>query len=442
MVRSRGLVIQVTGPISAQDNLGTDLSDDHPVSFRYDSSLASSDPQLKSPAGLTGAVRLDKDSQLQCTSCHDPHNDNFKNFFLRVDAVRGNLCVSCHDMLGWENSLHKNSIASWSGSPPNPWTHTTWRTVMDNACENCHNPHHASGKKRLLNYFLEPNNCAPCHNGHVAAKDIISEFNKLSAHPIYNFSNLHDPAEEALVTSGRHVVCSDCHNPHAVSGIVSGGVAGSISAVKGVEASGLAVNKINHEYELCFRCHADSNYAARNYVNRKFAENNTRMEFSPSNQSFHPVENIGKNPDMPSLISPLTASSLIKCTDCHNNNSTWPKGPHGSSYSPILERNLIFADHQTESLSAYALCYKCHDRNSILGNRSFPLHKRHVVGQLASCTVCHDPHGVKSSAHLINFDLNVVSASASGAISFVDNGRFHGSCTLKCHAYNHNNTSY
>jgi hypothetical protein len=43
-------------------HLGTDLSDDHPVSFFYTSGLAASDRQLKSPAGLPSEVRLDASS--------------------------------------------------------------------------------------------------------------------------------------------------------------------------------------------------------------------------------------------------------------------------------------------------------------------------------------------------------------------------------------------
>ncbi len=447
MVRSRSEEIQFSAPIGEEQNIGADLSDDHPVSFRYDASLYFSNQQLKDPSALTGAVRLDRDSQLQCTSCHDSHNNQFGNF-LKVDSIRGNLCNTCHSMNGWNESIHKNSAASWNGQPPNPWPHTLWNNVADSACENCHNPHGALGKKRLLNSSTEEGNCIPCHNGHVALKDVISEFNKLSAHPIYNFTNLHDPKEAAVVTTSRHVECADCHNSHAASNVISGLLPGSLRMVRGVNAQGLEVSAINYEYELCFRCHADSNYVSHTYVNRQYPENNTRIEFDPSNQSFHPVEAIGKNPDVPSLIMPLTTSSIIKCSDCHNNNAgpgnngSGSNGPHGSIYEPILERNLNFADNQPESITNYALCYKCHDRNNILADRSFPHHKDHIVEEKAPCTACHYPHGVKNVPHLINFDRNIVSTNSSGQLSFTDNGRFHGSCSLKCHNYEHNNKSY
>lgn len=447
MVRSRSEAISFAQAIGGQQNLGTDLSNDHPVSFRYDSTLAFSNPQLKGPAALTGAIRLDKDSQVQCTACHDPHNNQFGSFS-RVDGVRGALCLACHNMNGWDGSIHKLSMASWNGLSSNPWQHTSWRNVSDNACENCHTPHNAAGRKRLLNSSTEEGNCIPCHNGNVAQKNIVNEFNKSSLHPIYNYTGVHDPAENAIVSSNRHVECFDCHNTHAVSNVPAGSVEGSLAGLKGVNAQGSAVNAVNYEYELCFRCHADSNYAARNYVNRQFAENNARIEFAPANQSYHPLENIGKNANVPSLIAPYTASSIIKCGDCHNNNNgpgnggTGPKGPHGSIYSPLLERNLVLADNQPENSTTYALCYKCHDRNNILDDRSFSDHKKHIAGVKSPCTACHDPHGVKNATHLINFDLNIVSANSSGQLSFSDRGVFSGECSLKCHNKQHNKLTY
>ena len=61
--------------------LGTDLSDDHPVSFVYDTALALNNGEIKDPALLPNAVRLDATQQLQCTACHDPH-DNANGMFL------------------------------------------------------------------------------------------------------------------------------------------------------------------------------------------------------------------------------------------------------------------------------------------------------------------------------------------------------------------------
>ena len=446
MVRSRQEVIPFTGPLSQNQNLGTDLSDDHPVSFLYDSSLVFRNPELKDPSTLTGRVRLDSSFQVQCTGCHDPHNDEYGDF-LAVDGINSNLCLQCHDKTGWTSSLHKNSAKPFHGIPRH-WEHPGWSTVAHYGCQSCHRPHGAASDERLLFFQAEEMNCVLCHGGSVATKNISAEFNKPSIHPVGSYTGLHDPAEAALVVSSRHVECSDCHNPHAANDEDAAGLPGSLRFVKGINAGGSQVNQITREYELCFRCHADSNYAAHQYVNRQFAEINTRNEFDVSNQSFHPIENIGRNPDVPSLIAPLTTSSLIQCTDCHNNDAgpgnfgSGPNGPHGSIYAPLLERNLSFADNQSESLSTYALCYKCHDRNNILADRSFPKHKKHIVDKRTPCSACHDSHGVRGVPHLINFDRNIVTPSSGGQLLFEDLGRYGGRCYLTCHGEDHNPKDY
>jgi len=80
-----GDVANKTKPISMnsplkKDNLTTDLSNDHPVSFVYNSSLAAIDGQLKTPP-LSNVI-LDSQSKVQCTSCHDSHKNNFYKFFI------------------------------------------------------------------------------------------------------------------------------------------------------------------------------------------------------------------------------------------------------------------------------------------------------------------------------------------------------------------------
>jgi hypothetical protein len=140
-------------------------------------------------------------------------------------------------------------------------------------------------------------------------------------------------------------------------------------------------------------------------------------------------------------------SSMIYCTDCHNNNQgsgaggTGPNGPHGSVYEPILERNLRLTDFSKESTANYALCYKCHSQDSILSDVGFKEHKRHIEGAQTACTTCHDPHGVQNASHLINFNLDYVTPF-DGIIEFVDDGLFTGNCTLTCHGKAHDALKY
>jgi predicted CXXCH cytochrome family protein len=462
---SGGVTTMPTGP----GRLGTDLSDDHPISFNYTATLASQRGELVNPSTLTGAVRLDSAGRLQCTSCHNAHDDTYGKFLVMANT-RSALCQTCHTKNNWSTSAHNTSNATWNGVSPDPWPTSTLTTVSANACQNCHKPHTAGGRQRLLNFAAEESNCSSCHNAHVAQKDIMNEFNKFSRHPITSTTGVHTPNEPAVVSS-RHVECYDCHNPHAARA-GTGTLPGPLTGVRGVNISGSAVNPVTREYEICFRCHADSTNKPAPRTTRQIAQTNVRLEFNTANPSYHPVAGPGRNPNVPSLAGApagLSTSSVISCTDCHSNDTgpkaggTGPAGPHGSAYAPLLTRQYLTADPTTESASAYALCYNCHSRTSILGNQSFPLHNFHVGagggggmggggmggGVNAPCNNCHDPHGISitqgnsvNNSKLINFNTAVVSPSSSGILRFESTGTFAGSCYLTCHGQNHNPCSY
>ena len=188
-------------------------------------------------------------------------------------------------------------------------------------------------------------------------------------------------------------------------------------------------------------------------VDRVVVNTDVADEFDPANPSFHPVEVRGRNRQVPSLLQPLKTTSLIYCTDCHGSDTPRRKtrGPHGSQYRPLLVRQYITDDGTGESPSAYALCYGCHNRASILGDQSFGFHRKHIVEEDAPCSICHDSHGVSAAqvaasggSHLINFDRRVVRASKTAGTgpSFTDRGSLRGSCTLKCHGEDHDNRRY
>ncbi|MDH5614659.1 MAG: hypothetical protein OEY35_06475, partial [Gammaproteobacteria bacterium] len=393
---SGGITTMPTG----SGRLGTDLRDDHPISFEYTTGLASSNGELVNPSTLMGQVRLDATGQMQCTSCHNAH-DNSYGKFLVMPNIASALCTTCHQKTNWSQTPHSYSSATWNGQLPDPWPTTDLTTVADNACENCHQPHSGGSTQRLLKHMNEEDNCASCHNGNVAAKNIMTLFNQASGHPITNTSGVHDPAEGAVVNS-RHVECVDCHNPHQTRAGTDP-VTGVLSGVRGIDINGIETNPITQDYQLCFRCHADSTGKPAALTPRQITQTNVRLEFTTTNPSFHPVAGPGQNPNVPSLIAPLTINSTISCKDCHNSNNSptaggnGPEGPHGSSWKPLLIRQYETLDYTTESASNYALCYGCHDRNSILGNQSFPLHNWHIVTVKATCNTCHDPHGISDT---------------------------------------------
>ncbi|MEI6455622.1 MAG: cytochrome c3 family protein [bacterium] len=452
-VISRTTPIQMAGGITTMpaglSNLTQDLSNDHPISFVYDAALAQGDGQLKDPATLVGNVKLEN-NKLQCTSCHDAHK-NVNGDFLVATTQSSDLCLYCHQPTNWTAGSHRTSTKTWNGSAPDPWFHTPYTTVAQNGCENCHNPHTAEGKLRLLDFLPEENNCLDCHNGNVASKNILTQMNKSSRHNVFGYLGLHDPVEGALVTT-KHVECVDCHNSHSTNNTTASApnVNGFNIGVKGINQSGNPVSPAQYQYEICYRCHTATPGMPPSPTNRQIVQNNVRLEFATSNPSYHAVVGQGVNPNVPSLIAPNTTATIMYCTACHASDGTGaPAGPHGSIYPHILKLQYLTADNTTESAAAYALCYSCHSRTSILGDISFGDHDKHIRDERTPCNVCHDPHGISSTqgnsinnSNLINFNTSVVTPSSSGILRFEDRGLYHGRCYLRCHGEDHNPLSY
>jgi cytochrome c553 len=313
-------------------------------------------------------------------------------------------------------------------------------------------------------------------------RNIEAEFAKAYSHPTYQTTpSAHDAAEsptnpnatlpEQSSAAPRHAECADCHNAHAsyAASTTAPKGSGKVAGVWGVDSNGTlrlpgGTPASVNEYEICYKCHGDSankpqanGTPAAPYPNRVAPQFNMRLMFDPANPSYHPIEAPGRSASSPSLIAPWTTSSVMYCTDCHDNDQgpkaptpgTGPSGPHGSAFKHLLAgRYDMDNSSTTESTAAYALCYKCHNRNVIFSDQSFRGHDEHVKSQRASCSICHDPHGISSSqgnstnnARLINFDKRFVTPSGSGILR-ADITTTRVTCYLTCHGKNHNPESY
>jgi len=220
--------------------------------------------------------------------------------------------------------------------------------------------------------------------------------------------------------------------------------------VPGVTLAGLPVPEARLYYEVCFRCHADQPVIVSDrIVRQRDSGGNVRRQFLPTAASAHPVAFASRRTgEVPSLLPQYRTRLLISCQDCHNDpdaiglGGTQVNGPHGSRFDYLLAARYETRDFTSESPQAYALCYRCHDRNSILANESFLYHQTHIVRGRSPCSACHAAHGVSGgsaqNAHLINFDISIV----GGERFYVDSGRFRGSCTLTCHGVRHVNFTY
>ena len=442
---------QSLGPLTGPTVLGTNLSTDHPTSFVYDGALAAARGTLVTPASLPRAIHLDGAGQMQCTSCHDPHTTEHPKF-LRMEMQNGALCLACHAPAYWQTATHSASTKIWNGVAPNPWPPDGFLTVGQNACMSCHRPHAAAHGPRLLAQDVERANCNVCHNGNVAAKNLEAEFSKVYRHPVDGSNWIHDPKENPA-TAPRHVTCADCHNPHATTDASAPApmVSGPLKGVSGMTRSGTMIAEAQYEYEVCFKCHAAAPPKTLG-VTRQSRTRNIRLKLEATNSSYHPVEGVGRHTTIGGLLSPYTATSLITCTDCHNNNawttgSDAPRGPHGSVYPAILERQYQTNDPTVYSNASYSMCFKCHSSTYLTGGSKF-LHAKHNGAQ-AACAVCHDAHGSSTGEHLIDFMLRDRTGKAvvtpyNNTIAYVTtspvSGR--GTCTLTCHGKAHNSASY
>jgi len=169
-------------------DIGSDLSNDHPISFTYDNTLATNDGELRTlpvTSGSTTHVGNSvkgtnpkptlplKSNQMECTTCHDPHtweddptkgNHKFLrgSRFQQTQPMGGNfeptvdsMCLGCHEKLSalWAYSAHANeSIASQTYLTATATQHEfpTDATVWSVSCLNCHDTHSVQGSRRLL----------------------------------------------------------------------------------------------------------------------------------------------------------------------------------------------------------------------------------------------------------------------------------------------------
>jgi predicted CXXCH cytochrome family protein len=444
-VTSRNQVIHMSGGITTlpagRTNLGTDLSDDHPISFRYDASLVSKNPKLAAPGSLPAALRLDHNQELQCTTCHDAHN-NTHGSFLTMSNENAAMCRSCHTMA--------------SGGHAGGTSHSD--------CASCHQPHTAPSGPHLLTGQRVSLTCLSCHDGSRAGggANIAADLRKISVHETESRpSFMQGPG-----SFSGHATCADCHEPHTMapgSSLARGPeISPKMGTLQGVSASGAMLTRATWEYEVCFRCHGDQNTRSAPTISRQVTETNMRLMFGTGAISAHPIQAAGgarPGGGSPSLRSPWTSASVLACTDCHGSDTSrraggmGPDGLHGSNERPLLLARYETADFTMESPSAYALCYTCHERegpDGILQDRSFKYHRLHIVDQRTPCSVCHDSHGIsgtKASASnhssLINFDLSVVSPDpVTGRLEFRSRGTFSGTCALSCHGSNHSPKEY
>ena len=235
-------------------NLGVNLTNDHPISFTYDSVLAGNDGELRVPDGVTVGNRVAgvnpkptlplENNQMQCTTCHDPHlretdpakgNGKFlrANRFQEVTPTGGTfsvtndiVCLACHDKAGptWAGSAHANPLVAgeaYIDTAASQREFPLGTKVWQAACLNCHDTHTVQGARRLLregtdsggNSAIEQT-CYQCHSDVATSiltpltsvPDIKSDFALLRHMPIDVQPEVHDIGTSSLPQAGKDFV--------------------------------------------------------------------------------------------------------------------------------------------------------------------------------------------------------------------------------------------
>ncbi len=392
--------------------IGYDLSDDHPISIEIP--LENPEVHKPDPASPVKLERVGDQELVQCTSCHDPHDNTYEPFLV-MDQVDGSgrggqLCIQCHAKSGWQDSAHAISEKLYTYDPVDPINQTNpqTKTIAQWGCQACHDNH--GGIHVPLMNEMEEENCFRCHDGEAIAgvPDIRGEFSKTYTHPI-EVRGVHFPNESLqdylnVPLDKRHAECADCHEPHGVKqGEHRAGpdVPDSMFGTSGLEPiwsnggtwslpdSWVLVEDAEYEYQICLKCHSSYSYGddpppSPSRVDEEGAEAAKQTpidrDFNPANPATHAVMGPSSNPK--SAYGKFTGvdrdgnpwgwESTLLCSDCHGNDD--PKnpiqGPHGSENIFILvapyqrdytnvwgrKRNATGAEGTKDHL-----CFRCHD---------------------------------------------------------------------------------
>jgi len=310
--------------------------------------------------------------------------------------------------------------------------------LIPGGCRSCHEGHGMAGSPMLS--MPQKETCFHCHGSPgqlqtMVARGLVSG----SARPVqmdsvFHLTSVHPVSEEAFSRRGRgQVTCTSCHAAHR----------GSAQEPAGDVPDGLRRlsprDPTRFEFELCQDCHGREGAGTQDLLDI------SRL-LSPENRSFHPVEAPAVEPSS-SVISTLSGRE-INCTDCHGNaDPGGPRGPHGSSIPFLLRANYVTSDGSSENETTYSLCYRCHDRETVLKRPRFLEHTEHIKDGRTSCATCHNPHGSVENRALIRFGeettVSGVSPSIStGILKFVSDGPGSGACYLTCHGVDHGPRAY
>ncbi|MEK6543707.1 MAG: cytochrome c3 family protein, partial [Elusimicrobiota bacterium] len=398
-------------------------------------------PEIRLPATGDKVKVYGQDNRVECTSCHDPHDNSFGSFLVKPNADAA-LCVTCHQKSGYTASIHATSNISYTPASK-PQT-----TIGEYSCRNCHKAHGASTAQAYLLDAAEENTCFKCHGAPplTGAKDIRSQLAKSYRHPTQTTQGVHiNPETDAgnLGNGKRHAECWDCHNPHqarsgthatpgnAIGNVLLGqwgvepsyGSGAWTAAVSYVKRTFLSAAS-DKEYQLCLKCHSYYAFGAL----PPGGSTDLSIAMNPNNRAVHPVRDSANNQTGSAAPKPLNAAQLsapwtttgsqtMSCSDCHGSDvASDPKGPHGSAAERVLKGPRKFwpknaagslwtlndIRNNANNWSTNLFCVNCHPlySNGAWANSAHDAHEnRNPGGGGMKCILCHNvvTHGSQRS---------------------------------------------
>ncbi len=459
-----GETISKPQTIAGAANLGTNLADDHPVLYDVKPGAGppvspGTDPEIQLPPGGDAVKVYGAANRVECTSCHNPHDNQFGSFLVKSNANAA-ICTTCHLKSGYSASVHATSIVS-SGTT----------TVGELSCRNCHRPHGASAAQAYNLRGAEEAACYACHGNPplTGAKNIQALFAKTYKHPTETVSGKHiDPEQDGTnftysPVNNRHAECQDCHNPHQakagthnavtapitnlISNVLLGqwGVEPAYGAAAWVPAASytrqvFANTTGYYEYQLCLKCHSSYAFGTTPPPN----STDQSLELNINNRGAHPIRT-GLNSQTGSVAPQALAAAQMSapwttlgtqtmyCSDCHGEDTAGePQGPHGSSiarmkkgtgkYWPTNASAVLYTlgnNDATDAHLAGLFCRNCHPLRSATANTWYNnVHQEHSGAQLGNvaCVACHIvvPHG-STRSRLIGYASETAPYNNAGA---------------------------
>lgn len=332
------------------------------------------------------------------------------------------------------NPLGADYTSTFTTSATGVSPHQTYSTAT-NLCRNCHVVHGASGPK-LFTEASEKQVCYTCHDGTGSSYNVktadntspyswdfaeatIGNTSKVSYHPV--------PKATGLGT-GVTMLCSNCHNAHALAG-----TGPRFLAVKKLDPSYSGAYGAKTGNDFCWTCHNTTAATSAGYISTASWNASTGYD----HKTYYPTTDAGHNKSSGAIVMAanprVPAKQSIACKGCHSE--------HGTANSKLIAEQVngaaatFDATSDTQINATYnTFCRNCH-ATSGLGGPYWPgnaasgtsyINSGHgkstktrsiaysppvpAVNQnlyVGVCKQCHNPHGTQYANYTLDFEENL-----------------------------------